>query len=116
MAAAVKAAVFFVCNIIKINILALKDSFLKASGGGKAADAFLACTCSHADVPNGCCNGRNSGLLLDSGGTLLDELAVNGSYCLNGEAFGKQAVTYMLVELPMHFLTQYADDFGMSCA
>lgn len=49
--------------------------------------------------------------MLDSGGTLLDELAVNGSYCLNGEAFGKQAVTYMLVELPMHFLTQYADDF-----
>ena len=42
---------------------------------------------------------------------LLDELAVNGSYCLNGEAFGKQAVTYMLVELPMHFLPQYADDF-----
>lgn len=48
---------------------------------------------------------------LTRGGTLLDELAVNGSYCLNGEAFGKQAVTYMLVELPMHFLTQYADDF-----
>ena len=42
---------------------------------------------------------------------LLDELAVNGSYCLNGEAFGKQAVTYMLVELPMQFLPQYADDF-----
>lgn len=50
--------------------------------------------------------------MLDSGGTLLDELAVNGSYCLNGEAFGKQAVTYMLVELPMNFLPQYADDFG----
>ena len=42
---------------------------------------------------------------------LLDELAVNGSYCLNGEAFSKQAVTYILVELPMHFLPQYADDF-----
>ena len=42
---------------------------------------------------------------------LLDELAVNGSYCLNGEAFGKQAVTYILVELPMHFMPQYADDF-----
>ena len=42
---------------------------------------------------------------------LLDELAVNGSYCLNGEAFGRQAVSYMLVELPMHFLPQYADDF-----
>ena len=42
---------------------------------------------------------------------LLDELAVNGSYCLNGEAFGRQAVTYMLVELPMQFLPQYADDF-----
>ena len=42
---------------------------------------------------------------------LLDELAVNGSYCLNGEAFGKQAVSYMLVELPMHFLPQYVDDF-----
>lgn len=48
---------------------------------------------------------------LTRGGTLLDELAVNGSYYLNGEAFGKQAVTYMLVELPMHFLPQYADDF-----
>lgn len=48
---------------------------------------------------------------LTRGDTPLDELAVNGSYCLNGEAFGKQAVTYMLVELPMHFLTQYADDF-----
>ena len=42
---------------------------------------------------------------------LLDELAVEGSYCLNGEAFGRQAVTYILVELPMHFLPQYADDF-----
>ena len=42
---------------------------------------------------------------------LLDELAVNGSYCLNGEAFGRQDVTYILVELPMHFLPQYADDF-----
>ena len=42
---------------------------------------------------------------------LLDELAVNGSYCLNGERFGKQAVTYILVELPMHFMPQYADDF-----
>ena len=42
---------------------------------------------------------------------LLDELAANGSYCLNGERFGKQAVTYILVELPMHFMPQYADDF-----
>ena len=42
---------------------------------------------------------------------LLDELAVNGSYCLNGEKFGQQAVTYILVELPMHFMPQYADDF-----
>ena len=42
---------------------------------------------------------------------LLDELAVDGSYCLNGEAFGRQAVTYILVELPMQFLPQYADDF-----
>ena len=42
---------------------------------------------------------------------LLDELAVNGSYCLNGETFGQQAVTYILVELPMHFMPQYADDF-----
>ena len=42
---------------------------------------------------------------------LLDELAVNGSYCLHGEAFGRQAVTYILVELPMHFIPQYADDF-----
>ena len=42
---------------------------------------------------------------------LLDELAVNGSYCLNGERFGQQAVTYILVELPMHFIPQYADDF-----
>ena len=42
---------------------------------------------------------------------LLDELAVNGSYCLNGETFGQQAVTYILVELPMHFLPRYADDF-----
>ena len=42
---------------------------------------------------------------------LLDELAVDGSFCLNGEAFGKQAVTYILVELPMHFIPQYADDF-----
>lgn len=42
---------------------------------------------------------------------LLDELAVNGSYCLNGEQFGKQANTYILVELPMHFIPEYADDF-----
>ena len=42
---------------------------------------------------------------------LLEELAVNGSYCLNGEAFGRQAVTYILVELPMHFIPQYADEF-----
>ena len=42
---------------------------------------------------------------------LLDELAVNGSFCLNGEAFGKQVVSYILVELPMHFIPQYADDF-----
>ena len=42
---------------------------------------------------------------------LLDELAVNGSFCLHGEAFGRQAVTYILVELPMHFIPQYADDF-----
>ena len=42
---------------------------------------------------------------------LLDELAEDGSYCLNGEAFGKQAVTYILVELPMNFIPQYADEF-----
>ena len=42
---------------------------------------------------------------------LLDELAEDGSYCLNGEAFGRQAVTYILVELPMHFIPQYADEF-----
>lgn len=42
---------------------------------------------------------------------LLGELAVNGSYCLNGEQFGKQANTYILVELPMHFIPEYADDF-----
>ena len=42
---------------------------------------------------------------------LLDELAVNSSYCLNGERFGKQAVTYILVELPMNFMPQYADEF-----
>ena len=42
---------------------------------------------------------------------LLSKLAVNGSYCLNGEQFGKQANTYILVELPMHFIPAYADDF-----
>ncbi len=42
---------------------------------------------------------------------LLDELAVQGSYCLHGENFGRQAVTYILVELPMHFIPNYADDF-----
>lgn len=42
---------------------------------------------------------------------LLPELAVEGSYCLNGEEYGKQQCTYMLVELPMHFLPAYADDF-----
>ena len=42
---------------------------------------------------------------------LLDELAVNGSYCLNGENYARQANTYILVELPMHFIPEYADDF-----
>lgn len=42
---------------------------------------------------------------------LLPELAVEGSYCLNGENFGKQPCTYILVELPMHFLPAYADNF-----
>ncbi len=42
---------------------------------------------------------------------LLPELAVNGSYCLNGEQFLKQDNTYILVELPMHFIPEYADDF-----
>lgn len=42
---------------------------------------------------------------------LLPELAVEGSYCLNGEQYGKQDCTYILVELPMHFLPAYADDF-----
>lgn len=42
---------------------------------------------------------------------LLDELAADGSYCLNGENWLKQEKHYLLVELPMHFLPEYADDF-----
>lgn len=42
---------------------------------------------------------------------LLPQIANNGSYCLNGEHFGEQPVTYILVELPMHFIPQYADEF-----
>lgn len=42
---------------------------------------------------------------------LLPELAVEGSYCLNGEQYGKQPCTYILVELPMQFIPAYADAF-----
>lgn len=42
---------------------------------------------------------------------LLDIIAENGSFCLNGENFAAARVSYILVELPMYFIPNYADDF-----
>ena len=42
---------------------------------------------------------------------LLDIIAENGSFCLNGENFAAARTSYILVELPMYFIPHYADDF-----
>lgn len=42
---------------------------------------------------------------------LLDIIAENGSFCLNGENFAAARTSYILVELPMYFIPNYADDF-----
>ena len=42
---------------------------------------------------------------------LLDIIAENGSFCLNGENFAAAKTSYILVELPMYFIPNYADDF-----
>lgn len=42
---------------------------------------------------------------------LLDIIAENGSFCLNGDAWDAARVSYILVELPMYFIPNYADDF-----
>lgn len=42
---------------------------------------------------------------------LLDIIAENGSFCLNGDAWDAARASYILVELPMYFIPNYADDF-----
>ena len=42
---------------------------------------------------------------------LLDIIAENGSFCLNGDAWDAARTSYTLVELPMYFIPNYADDF-----
>ena len=42
---------------------------------------------------------------------LLDIIAENGNFCLNGDAWDAARASYILVELPMYFIPNYADDF-----